>query len=92
MDEMIIIPEEELEQIEWRATRGSHFEGVYLTSSRYAQQVVEEDAPRLVRLVRAMKKKIMTLETNVLDLEFNQEKLESLIKEHGDEPVFEAVS
>jgi len=49
--------EKTLDEIQWRATRGSHFEGTFLGGSLYTKQVVEEDVPALLVEVRSLKAK-----------------------------------
>jgi hypothetical protein len=53
-----MITEEELDEIQWRATRGSHYAGTYIQGSKYAQQVVEEDVPRLLMEIHLLQKKV----------------------------------
>lgn len=55
-----MITEEELELIQWRATRGSHYAGTYIQGSKYAQHVVEEDVPRLLMEIHLLQKQIDT--------------------------------
>ena len=53
-----MITEDELEMINWRATRGSHYAGTYIQGSKYAQHVVEEDVPRLLMEIQMLQKKL----------------------------------
>jgi hypothetical protein len=53
-----MITEEELDEIQWRAGRGSHYAGTYIQGSKHAQHVVEEDVPRLLMEIQILKKKL----------------------------------
>jgi hypothetical protein len=55
---MIMLSEEELEMIHWRATRGSHYAGTYIQGSKYAQHVVEEDVPLLLMEIHILQQQI----------------------------------
>lgn len=54
--------ENDLEQIAWRAGRGSHFESAFLSGSLYAQQVIEEDVPRLIAEIRQLNAKLQAVD------------------------------
>jgi len=43
-----MLTEQELTEIHWRATRGCHYEGAIICTSKYGIQVIEEDVPRLL--------------------------------------------
>ncbi len=43
-----------LDEIQWRATRGSYFEGTFLSGSLYAKQAIEEDVPILLAEIRQL--------------------------------------
>jgi hypothetical protein len=53
-----MITEDELELIQWRATRGSHYAGTYIQGSKHAQHVVEEDVPRLLMEINLLQKRL----------------------------------
>jgi len=48
---------EELDLIQWRATRGSYYEGGFQAYSLYAKEVVERDVPRLIAEYRRLAQK-----------------------------------
>lgn len=54
-DNAVYLTDGELDWIRWRATRGSHFEEAFLINSKYAQQVIEEDVPRLIAEIRRLR-------------------------------------
>jgi hypothetical protein len=49
------LTEEELETIHWRATRGCHFEGTLIWTSKYGIEVIENDVPLLIAEVRRLR-------------------------------------
>ena len=49
------LTDKDLDAIHWRATRGCHFEGNFLPGSKYAEEVIEQDVPRLVAEVRHLR-------------------------------------
>lgn len=57
-----MLDDNELDQIAWRASRGSHFESAFLGGSKYAQQVIEEDVPKLIAEVRRLQAAFETAE------------------------------
>lgn len=49
------LTDHELNHIQWRATRGSHYETAFLINSEYARQVIEDDVPRLIAEIRRLR-------------------------------------
>ena len=49
------LTEEELEMIHWRATRGCHFEGTLIWTSKYGIEVIENDVPLLIAEIRRLR-------------------------------------
>jgi hypothetical protein len=49
-----MISEDELELISWRAGRGCHFQGGFLSESKTVQQVIEDDVPLLIAEIRRL--------------------------------------
>lgn len=47
-----MLTEKDLEDINWRATRGSHSAGAFLGGSAYAHEVIDQDVPRLIAETR----------------------------------------
>lgn len=77
-----LITDSELEDILWRAGRGSHFESGFLGGSLYAKEVIENDVPRMVeeirRVRRAIDKLIEYRQKNTLN--FQLEKLDDYLR------------
>jgi len=59
-DNAVYLTDGELDWIQWRATRGSHFEEAFLINSKYARQVVDDDVRRLIAEVRRLRAIIAT--------------------------------
>lgn len=57
-----MITEQELVDIHWRCTRGTHYGNAILTASKYGIQVIEEDTPRLIQEIRQLQAKVEELE------------------------------
>lgn len=49
------LTEDELEMIQWRATRGCHFEGTLIWTSKYGIEVIENDVPLLIAEIRRLR-------------------------------------
>lgn len=49
------LTDQDLEMIQWRATRGCHFEDAFLVNSLYAKECLEEDVPRLIAEIRRLR-------------------------------------
>jgi hypothetical protein len=50
------ITEDELENIQWRAGRGCHFEGGIIMTSKYGIEVIENDVPLMLVTLREFMK------------------------------------
>jgi len=50
------ISEDELEEIQWRAGRGCHFEGAIIMTSLYGVEVIEKDVPLMLATLREFMK------------------------------------
>ena len=48
------LTDKELDNINWRATRGCHFEGNLLPGSEYVEEIIEQDVPRIIAELRRM--------------------------------------